>query len=44
VYIRIKDHPELRREGANIHSDVEVSYLDAILGTSIKVRAGRGGR
>jgi molecular chaperone DnaJ len=43
VYIRIKEHPELRREGATIHSDVEVSYLDAILGTSIKVRGGGAG-
>lgn len=43
VYIRIKEHPELRREGATIHSDVEVSYLDAILGTSIKVWGWKAG-
>ena len=39
VYITIKDHPELRRDGITIHSDVEVSYVDAILGT--QVRRGR---
>ncbi len=35
VYISIKDHPELRRDGVTIHSDVEVSYVDAILGTQV---------
>ncbi len=24
VYINVKEHPEMRREGNNIHSDVEV--------------------
>lgn len=36
VFIRVKQHPELRREGNDIHSDVEVSYLDAILGSVVK--------
>lgn len=36
VYISIKDHPELRRDGTTIHSDVEVSYVDAILGTQVR--------
>lgn len=42
VYITIKDHPELRRDGITIHSDVEISYVDAILGTQVKVRSGGG--
>jgi len=29
---------ELRREGTTIHSDVEISYVDAILGVTIPVR------
>jgi len=37
VYISVKDHPELRREGTTIHTDVEISYVDAILGTQVKV-------
>ncbi len=35
VYIGVKDHPELRRDGTTIHSDVEISYADAILGTQV---------
>ena len=31
MYIAVKEHPELRREGISIHSDVEISYMDAIL-------------
>lgn len=37
VYISVKDHPELRRDATTIHSDVEISYVDAILGTQVKV-------
>ncbi|KAG1673275.1 hypothetical protein FOA52_002555 [Chlamydomonas sp. UWO 241] len=37
VFIAVKDHPELRRDGTTIHSDVEISYVDAILGTQVKV-------
>lgn len=33
----MKPHPELRRENNTIHSDVEISYVDAILGTTAKV-------
>jgi molecular chaperone DnaJ len=32
-----QDHPELRRDGIDIHSDVEISYFDAILGSQVKV-------
>lgn len=41
VYITVKEHPELRREGISVHSDVEISYMDAILGTQVS-RAGGG--
>jgi molecular chaperone DnaJ len=27
----------MRREGVDIHSDAEVSYVDAILGTQVKI-------
>lgn len=37
VFISVKPHPTLRRDGTTIHSDVEVSYVDAILGTKVKV-------
>ena len=41
VYIAVKDHPELRREGTTIHSDVEISFADAILGTQVGFEASR---
>lgn len=37
VFISVKDHPTLRRDGVNIHSDVSISYIDAILGCNVKV-------
>ncbi len=37
VFIKVKAHPRLKREGLNIHSEVHVSYLQAILGDSIEV-------
>ena len=37
VFISVKSHPELRRDGTTMHSDVEISYVDAILGTTVKV-------
>lgn len=36
VYISVKEHPELRRDGQTIHSDVDISYVDAILGTQVR--------
>lgn len=35
VFIRVKDHPELRRDGIDIHSDIDISYVDAILGSQV---------
>ncbi len=37
VFLKVKNHPKLRREGLNIHSEVNVSYLQAILGDTIEV-------
>eukprot|EP00882_Tetradesmus_deserticola_P020993 GHRQ01022687.1.p1 GENE.GHRQ01022687.1~~GHRQ01022687.1.p1 ORF type:complete len:212 (+),score=72.80 GHRQ01022687.1:209-844(+) len=37
VFIRVKDHAELRRDGIDIHSDIDISYVDAILGSLVKV-------
>ncbi|KAI8473278.1 MAG: chloroplast DnaJ-like protein 1 [Monoraphidium minutum] len=37
VFINVRDNAEMRREGVDIHSDVEISYLDAILGSQVKV-------
>lgn len=37
VKTKVKQHNELRREQLTIHSDVAVSYVDAILGTTVKV-------
>jgi molecular chaperone DnaJ len=37
VFISVKPHPSLRREGTTVHSDVEISYVDAILGTTVQV-------
>lgn len=39
VFISVKPHPAgLRREGTTIHSDVDISFVDAILGTTVKVQ------
>lgn len=32
VFVKVKEHGQLRREGLTVHSDVTVSYIDAILG------------
>jgi molecular chaperone DnaJ len=39
VFIRVKDHPELRRDGIDIHSDIDISYVDAILGSQVRPAA-----
>lgn len=38
VFVRVRDAPGLRRDGTTIHSDVDVSYVDAILGTTVQVK------
>jgi molecular chaperone DnaJ len=36
IFLKVKEDPTFRREGSEIYSDTTVSYLDAILGASIK--------
>lgn len=38
VMLRVKDSPDFTREGTNIYSKVNVSYLDVILGRKISVK------
>ena len=37
VFIKVKNHPRLKREGLNILSEINISYLQAILGDTIEV-------
>jgi molecular chaperone DnaJ len=37
VFLTVQSHPQLRRDGINIHSEVVVNYLQAILGDTIEV-------
>lgn len=37
IFLKVKSDPNFRREGPEIYSDASVSYVDAILGTSLKV-------
>ena len=37
VFLSVKSHPRLRRDGVTIHSEVPLSYLQAILGDTIEV-------
>jgi len=37
VFIQVRNNPKLRREGTTIHVDVDISYVDAILGTNVQV-------
>lgn len=37
VEIRVKDHPRFERDGDDLHSSVEVSYLQLILGAEIDI-------
>ncbi|AAP99063.1 MULTISPECIES: molecular chaperone DnaJ [Prochlorococcus] len=37
VFLKVKSHARLKRDGLNIHSEVNVSYLQAILGDTIEV-------
>ena len=39
VFIQTRSNPKLRREGTTIHVDVQISYVDAILGSSVQVPA-----
>ena len=37
VFLKVKNHSKLKREGLNVLSEVNISYLQAILGDTIKV-------
>ena len=37
VFLTVQPHPQLRRDGITIHSEVTVNYLQAILGDKIEV-------
>lgn len=37
IFLKVKDDSNFRREGPEIYSDANISYADAILGTSLKV-------
>jgi molecular chaperone DnaJ len=37
VFLRVKPQRGFRRDGTEIYSDISVSYLDAILGSTVKV-------
>ncbi|KAI3970238.1 hypothetical protein MKX01_023885 [Papaver californicum] len=38
VYLDVVDIPEIQRDGINLNSTVSISYIDAILGTVVKVK------
>ncbi|KAL3528883.1 hypothetical protein ACH5RR_008205 [Cinchona calisaya] len=42
VYLDIEEIPEIQRDGINLSSTVSISYLDAILGTVVKVKTVEG--
>ncbi|KAK4748273.1 hypothetical protein SAY87_014859 [Trapa incisa] len=42
VYLDVEEIPEIQRDGINLSSTVSISYLDAILGTVIKVKTVEG--
>ena len=37
VFLKVKNHPKLRRDGLTILSEINVSYLQAILGDTIEI-------
>ncbi|KAL7446844.1 hypothetical protein ACHAXM_011496 [Skeletonema potamos] len=37
IFLKVKSDPNFRREGPEIYSDATISYVDAILGASLKV-------
>jgi molecular chaperone DnaJ len=37
IFLKVKPDPNFRREGPEIYSDATISYVDAILGASLKV-------
>ena len=44
VFLTVRNHPRLQRDGLNIFSEVKVSYLQAILGDTIEVETVDGSK
>ena len=44
VFLTVRNHPRLQRDGLNIFSEVMVSYLQAILGDTIEVETVDGSK
>ena len=44
VFLTVRNHPRLQRDGLNIFSEVKVSYLQAILGDTIQVETVDGSK
>ena len=44
VFLTVRSHPRLKRDGLNVLSDVKVSYLQAILGDTIEVETVDGAK
>lgn len=44
VELRIKPHPRFEREGANLYGELEISYLQALLGGEVETDTLRGKR
>ena len=42
VFLTVQSHPSLRRDGINIHAEVTINYLQAILGDTIEVETVEG--
>ena len=42
VELRVKAHPRFERDGVNLYTEVEVSYLQALLGGELEVETLRG--
>lgn len=42
IELKVEDHPRLKREGENIHSSVNISVTQAILGSTIKIETLNG--
>ena len=42
VFLTVQSHPTLRRDGINIHAEVTINYLQAILGDTIEVETVEG--
>ncbi|KAL5729652.1 hypothetical protein ACHQM5_002574 [Ranunculus cassubicifolius] len=38
VYLDVEEIPEIQRDGINLCSTVSISYIDALLGTAVKVK------